>query len=60
MKKITPPPKPAGRPKIPDGLRRDSRLSMRTHADVAIKAALLGTAAVEALIRAAKLPKAQK
>jgi len=61
MKKTaTPTPKKRGRPPLPEGLRRSARLSMRVCADVAIRAKLIGTAGLEALIRAARLPAARK
>ena len=53
-----PTPKKPGRPTLPPELKRSARLSMRTHQDVADKAARLGTPAVEALIRRAKEPPA--
>ena len=43
-------PKPIGRPKLAPEKRRTARLSMRTYPAVAVKAAMLGTAAVEDLI----------
>lgn len=46
--------KKLGRPALPPEQRRTARLSMRTYPDVAYKAARLGTATVEALIRKAK------
>ena len=55
MEKKLSPRKP-GRLAVPESLRRSARLSMRTFDDVALKASLLGTAAVEALIRGAKYP----
>ncbi len=54
------PDKKRGRPELPEVLRRTGRLSMRTFADVALKAGILGTVTIEALIRGAKLPSARK
>ena len=41
---------------MPEGLRREARLSVRTFPDVAMHAKLIGTAGLEALIRGAKIP----
>lgn len=49
-------PKRIGRPPLPAESRRTARINLRTYPDVAEKAARLGTAAVEALIRKAKEP----
>ena len=46
--------KKAGRPALPPEMRRTARLSMRTYKDVAEKASLVGTEAVEAAIRRIK------
>ena len=43
-----------GRPPLDASDRRSARLSMRTYPAIAAKAAELGTAAVEALIRGAR------
>ena len=46
--------KKPGRPALPPEMRRSERLSMRTYKDVAEKASLVGTEAVEAAIRRIK------
>lgn len=48
--------KKAGRPELPIGQRRTSRIEIRTYLDVAAKARRVGTASVEAAIRKIKEP----
>lgn len=43
--------KKPGRPTLPPELKRNARISIRTYADVAEKAARMGTKSIEALIR---------
>lgn len=53
-KKTASKPPRKGRPPLPKELRRHARLSMRTYPEIKEKATILGTEAIEELIRKAK------